>query len=99
MKIDVLYFQGCPNHLPAVALAKEVVAGLGITAQIQELQIATPTQAVEHRFLGSPSIHVNGLDIDPNAKARTDYSFSCRMYGQSPLPTKEMLQTAITNNT
>ncbi len=33
MKIDVLYFEGCPNHHPIIELAKAVVADMGVDAE------------------------------------------------------------------
>jgi len=48
------------------------------------------------RFLGSPTVLVDGVDIEPEARHRTDYSYSCRMYsGVSGLPSEEMLMAAL----
>ena len=70
MKIEVLYFEGCPNHLPAVELMREVAAELGIGADIQEVEVTDQAEAERLRFLGSPTIQVNGIDVEPEARLR-----------------------------
>jgi hypothetical protein len=38
-------------------------------------------QAAEHeRFLGSPTVRVNGQDVDGNRRGSTDYGLRCRLY-------------------
>jgi hypothetical protein len=96
MKIQILYFEGCPNHLPTVALVHQVVATLGKEIQIEEVEVTSPEDAVSTRFLGSPTVLVNGVDIDPRARQRTDYGFSCRIYdGMSGLPSEDLLRAAL----
>ena len=94
MNIQVLYFQGCPNHVPTVALVRDVVSQLGLTAEIEEIEVTSPGAVQRLRFLGSPSVRVNGIDIDPDASSRTDYSESCRMYNGAGVPPREYLVTA-----
>jgi len=45
MKIEVLYFEGCPNHAPATELVREVLQKEGKCADIQEVEVRTPEQA------------------------------------------------------
>jgi hypothetical protein len=51
--------------------------------------------AVRLRFLGSPSVQIDGLDIDPMARARTDFTLACRLYGSSGVPPAELIESAI----
>ena len=95
MKVDVLFFEGCPNHARAVALVEETVAELGVAAEVREIEVKTDRQAARLRFLGSPSIHVDGIDIEPGAAHRTDYAMSCRVYDGLGLPRKELLAAAM----
>jgi hypothetical protein len=37
-------------------------------------------EAVRKRFLGSPTVHVDGLDVEPDAVTRDDYGLQCRVY-------------------
>jgi hypothetical protein len=73
-----------------------VVATLGVAAEIEEIDIKGLEEAAAQRFLGSPAILVNDVDIDPSARGRTDYGFSCRLYsGVSGLPSAAMLAAAL----
>ena len=93
--IEILYFDGCPNHEPTVDLAREVVIELGLDAEIREVAVETPEAAEALRFVGSPSIRVNGVDIDPEAREQAEYALSCRMYGDAGIPPKELLIEAL----
>ena len=78
--VEILYFDGCPNHHPAVALVERVSRELGIEPEIRLVNVADNEAAQEHRFLGSPTIRVGGRDVDPQTEARTDYALSCRLF-------------------
>jgi copper chaperone CopZ len=94
-KIDILFFEGCPNHTPAVELAREVAAELNLELEINEIEVTGPEDAIQLRFLGSPSIRVDGLDIEPAARHLTKFGFSCRTYSGEGLPPKETLADAL----
>ena len=93
--VEVLYFSGCPNHEPAVRLAREVLRELGLGIEIREVPVETPEEAQSRRFIGSPSIRVHGLDIEPESRKRRDYGLSCRMYGDSGVPPRDLLVDAL----
>ena len=94
MNIQVLYFEGCPNHEPTVSLVREVVDTLDLSAHVEEIQVTTQTDAERLRFLGSPTVQVNGVDIEPGAREQTHYALSCRMYNGSGIPPRELLVSA-----
>ncbi len=95
MKISILYFEGCPNHRPVVDMARRLVIEHGLDASIEEREVA-PGEEARLRFLGSPTVQVDGVDIEPAARQRTDYAMSCRVY-HSPdgLPPEELLLAAL----
>ncbi len=97
-KIDILFFTGCPNYLPAVELAKRVVADLSLDAEINEVEVHDAEDAVSRQFLGSPTIQVDGIDVEPAARLRMDYGFSCRTYSGDGLPSRSMLVSALTGD-
>lgn len=99
MKVEVLYFEGCPNHEPAVRLAREVLAELGQNATVEEVEITSPEDAERLRFLGSPTVLVDGVDVEPSARSRTDYGFSCRTYNGNGVPPRELIADAVKGNT
>ncbi|MGH2934328.1 MAG: DF family (seleno)protein [Gaiellaceae bacterium] len=78
--VEVLTFEGCPHAEPALELVRRVVAETGVTATIRQIDVPDTETAEAHRFLGSPTIQVNGHDIEPGAEERADYVLSCRIY-------------------
>src|SRR5713226_1117511 len=99
MKIEVLYFEGCPSHKPAVARIDEIVKAEGVSAEISEVNVPDASTAHEVGFLGSPSIRVNGMDVEQAARSAREYGMMCRTYvvnGQREgLPSREMILQAI----
>ena len=55
MKIEILYFHGCPNYGPTVEQVKEALRQEGLTADIVEINVGDDSTARSVRFLGSPS--------------------------------------------
>ncbi len=83
MMIEVLYFAGCPNVEPTLSLADEVLSQLGLSADVRKVEVRSPEDAERLCFLGSPSVRVDGRDIEPGAESRKEYALSCRIYGDS----------------
>ena len=99
MKIEILYFDGCPNHLPAVALVRNILQQMNLPDHLIEVNITDPASAKSMRFLGSPTLLIDGLDVEPSARESDQFGFGCRTYlsegRRSGLPTKDLVQTAI----
>ncbi len=96
MQIEVLYFDGCPNHAPTVTLVKQIAADLGLKVGVEEINVTSAEEVQRLRFLGSPTVRVNGVDIDPTARDRTHYALSCRVYpGVSGLPPDTLIRAAL----
>lgn len=91
MKVEVLYFEGCPNHAPTLQLVRQVVGELGLDAEVEEAEVKTPEDVAERRFLGSPTVLVDGVDIEPRARERTDFAFACRTYDGRGVPPRELI--------
>ena len=78
MKIEVLYFDGCPNHKPAVERVRQVLAEEGLSVEVLEVNVSEPSIAQKVGFLGSPGIRVNALDVEPEATRACAYATMCR---------------------
>jgi hypothetical protein len=79
-RVEILYFEGCPNHEAARALVERVAGELGVEPEIEVVQVPDADAAAQLRFLGSPTVRVNGRDVEPGAEERGDFIFSCRVY-------------------
>jgi hypothetical protein len=101
MTIEVLYFDGCPNHERLLDHLPALLEREGITTPIALHNIQDDDQAQAERFLGSPTIRINGHDIDPGAAERTDYGLKCRIYqtpgGMTGMPPDEWILAALTD--
>jgi thioredoxin family protein len=99
MKIEILYFEGCPNHELAVERVQEILREEGISADVVEVNVNDSRIAHEIGFLGTPTVRVNGLDAEPSATAAREYGIICRTYAaggrREGVPSREMLRTAI----
>src|ERR1700722_3446022 len=78
--IEILYIDGCANYVPAVERIKEVLGEMNLPGEVIEIRIADPATAKSLRFLGSPTVMVNGLDIERSARASAEFGFGCRTY-------------------
>ncbi len=79
-RVEILYFDGCPNHEPARALVERVAAELQVEPTIELVEVANPDSAADLRFLGSPTIRIEGRDVEPGADKRHEFVLSCRVY-------------------
>jgi len=68
LKVKVASLERCGATQPTIDLVKNTAKELGLDIDFQYVAITTPEQAREHRHLGSPTIQINGLDIEPAAR-------------------------------
>jgi len=96
MRVEVLYFDGCPKHAPTVERVKQIAVDLGLQVGVEAMPVTSLNEAQRLSFLGSPTVRVNGVDIDPSPRERTNYGLSCRVYpGVSGLPPDELIIAAL----
>jgi hypothetical protein len=80
MSIELLYFDGCPNHEALVPHLEQLLCAAKIPAAIRLRRIADYKAARRERFLGSPTVRVDGRDVEPGAEGREDFGLKCRLY-------------------
>jgi hypothetical protein len=97
--VELLYFEGCPNYRAARELVERVAAEEGIVPDLRLVEVASLEEAEARRFLGSPSIRVNGRDVQPDADQRATFVLACRVYrtesGSSGEPPEESVRAAL----
>ncbi|HEY2389042.1 MAG TPA: hypothetical protein VGK30_18970 [Candidatus Binatia bacterium] len=91
----MLYVEGCASHQQTVVLAHEVLAALRVDGTVEEVEVKTLEDAARLRFLGSPSVQVDGVDIEPAARSSIAYGVACRTYGAAAIPPRELLVAAL----
>jgi len=92
--IEVLYIPGCPNYEPTMERVKTVLSSEFLPDRPHSVAVTTDSEAKSLKFPGSPTVRVNGRDIEPSAT--TQIGLACRVYANgSGVPADHMLRAAI----
>lgn len=99
MRIELLYFDDCPSYQGLRPRVERLLADRGLLEHLELVRIASTEEAEARRFLGSPTLRVDGRDIEPGADERTDFGLKCRIYaseeGLRPAPSDEAIAAAL----
>jgi len=99
VKIEVLYIADCPNHQPTVDRVRDVIRSVSPSAKVEEVEIRSSTEAESLRFIGSPTVRVNGFDVEPEARSVQHFGLGCRSYlengRRSGLPSVALLRHSL----
>ncbi|MGH3011186.1 MAG: DF family (seleno)protein [Gaiellaceae bacterium] len=79
-RVEILYFEGCPNLDATRALVERVVAELALQPRVELVNVSDTGAAARLRFLGSPTVRVDGRDVEPAVDERREFVLSCRIY-------------------
>jgi len=99
LEIKFFYFEDCPSHETALNRLNQILDEENAERHIDIIQVETHEDAERLNFPGSPTILINGLDIDPNGR-KLPAALTCRAYHRedgriTPLPSEEMIRTAV----
>ena len=78
--VELLWFSDCPNHPIARQMLADAIERIAPGTRIDEVDASDPEIAAAHRFPGSPTIRVDGTDIEPGFTDPGDYTPRCRLY-------------------
>ena len=94
VRIEVLVFEGCPHAEAAIQLAHTVAGRLGPGIAVDRVEADSAEKAAELGFVGSPSIRVNGMDIE--GRTTDAGGLCCRTYeGGSGIPPEWLVEAAV----
>jgi hypothetical protein len=97
--VELLWWEGCPSWERALEMLREEMRAVGLDpATVEVREVRTEQDAAEQEFVGSPTIRVNGEDLQPVPEAPA--GLTCRIYrlrdGRiSPLPDREELRETL----
>jgi hypothetical protein len=99
VKVEFLFWEGCPSYPEARELLEGVLAEHGLDQPIDVIEVLTHEDAERLAFPGSPTIRIDGRDVD-EAGAQSPPSLTCRVYRlpdgrPSPVPSREQLEEAL----
>jgi len=99
MKVEVLYVDGCPNHEALLPHLRELLDCAGARADVELVRVEDADVAQRERFLGSPTVRIDGEDVEPGANQRTDFGLKCRLFatpdGLRGMPPDEWVLAAL----
>jgi hypothetical protein len=100
MRVELLYFDGCPTYERLLPRLRELIDETAPGAELELRKVSSPEDAERERFLGSPTVRVDGVDVDPGAGMREEFGLECRLYrsdeGASPAPPEKWIRAALT---
>jgi hypothetical protein len=100
-RVELLYWEGCPSHPQALAQLREAMRELGLDSEGVEVRhVGTDEDAEAERFVGSPTIRIDGVDVQDPGDEPT--ALTCRIYHRrdgriSPLPDPADVRDALHN--
>lgn len=96
MKIELLYFDSCPTYKQALANIKAALKEKRLDAKLIMIKVETEEKAEQVGFQGSPSMRINGKDLEGRDEG---FSFSCRLYKEkgktAVTPSKELIMARL----
>lgn len=98
-RLELLWWEGCPSTDEALAILREAAVSLGLDPDAIDVREVGNPQAAEHEgFVGSPTIRVDGEDVQPPRDEPV--GLTCRVYRlrdgrTSPVPDPEDVRDAI----
>ena len=99
MKVELLYFDGCPSYETTYENVKAVLREERIEAEVEWVKVESAGEAERRRFLGSPTLRIDGADVEPSARSDTSYGLRCRVYAIDGdlvgSPSREMIREAL----
>jgi hypothetical protein len=79
MRVELLFWEGCPSYAKAHAELRESLSEAGLDPDGVILrEIETEADAGSQRFVGSPTIRIDGVDVQPQPDEPT--GLTCRVY-------------------
>ena len=99
VEVSILFIRGCPGCIYTAKYVKDIIADEAIDAEINLIQIDNDKDARQLHFIGSPTVRVNGMDVETGFSHTKDYGVRSRIYNvegnQSGYPSKSMIRSAI----
>jgi len=99
VNVELLYFEGCPSYEALLPLLRGILQQEGVETDVDLRRVETQEEAARVGFLGSPTVRVDGSDVEAAAARRRDFGLKCRLYqtpnGLQGVPPEEWILAAI----
>jgi hypothetical protein len=96
MNIELLYVTNCPNHFVALERLRATLSSENLQTPVNQVLVSDAAMAQSLKFPGSPTIRINGQDVEPPSEQITSFGLMCRLYSDgSGAPSQRGLRAAI----
>ena len=99
--VEVLVVSGCPGTELAIRRVRQATESLGIETNLRFVTIDGEDQARAHAFIGSPTVRVEGHDVEDGIVGRP-VGLSCRLYDTNGVveraPPLALIEAALAKN-
>ena len=99
MTIELFYFDGCPSWKQALENIERALQEEGLEAEVKTTRVESEADAQAKRFIGSPTIRIDGVDLEGPQAEEKGYGFGCRVYSYdgryAPYPSVEQIRAAL----
>jgi hypothetical protein len=79
MRVELLWWEGCPSHPETLEDLRRILREEQIEAEVEQVEVESDEQARRERFPGSPTVRIDGEDALPTGESEP-YSLTCRVY-------------------
>jgi hypothetical protein len=93
MRVELLYAEDDPASMPARQNLVEVLTEDAFETPIQMVAVGSDEDAELLEMRGSPTIRIDGSDIDPDWAGPV--GLAPRDYGEGPVPPKALIRRAV----
>ncbi len=74
--VKVYSLDGCADTPSTIELIKKTAAEMGLAITLSHVPISTTEDAVRYKFPGSPTVRINGDDIEPELRGTEVFGLS-----------------------
>lgn len=101
MNVELYYFDDCPSYEKALANLKEGIRAEGLPQSVTMVEVVSEEDAQTKRLIGSPTIRIDGIDVEGPEADERGYAFGCRVYSDNGSiagwPAVETIRAALRN--
>lgn len=80
MRVELYYFDGCPSYSKALDNLLMALALERVSVEVELIRVRDAADAAAKSFIGSPTIRINGADVDQSSIAQPGKWRGCRLY-------------------
>ena len=83
MKVELYYFDGCPSYKQALENVRKALRLEGLSKDLATIPVESDADAQARRFIGSPTIRIDGVDVEGREAEEKGYGYGCRVYADN----------------